>query len=1492
MDPININFKHKNTFPWRLALIFLLFTIGIVILGISFYLSQRTRIYSENQRNLEAISSLKIGQVEQWHNERLADAATIKNNEPLVNCINQYFRDSNAPGIKAELLNWLKSVCNEYDYSNVLIIDTERKVRLTVSPSDSAAGDKIGDEIETVLHNKEIFMTDLHKSNYVRYVHLDLLIPLIDFRSKDPIAFGIMILRIDPAKKLFPLLQSWPTASKSAETLIVRKEGDSVLYLNELRHRKNTAMNLRFPLTEKNLPAAKAVNGFVGVVEGADYRNMPVVGYVSVIPGLNWFMVAKIDKEEIVAPLKRFSFISVILTVLLILFNASIFGFWIWNQQVKLYRNQLKNEKAIKESEEKFNIAFRMSPVSVTISLIADNKFIDVNNTFLEDIEYTREEVIGKTARELDLWANEEERQWVIDEIREKGEIFGKVLSYKSKSGRLIYGLSSMSVVKVNGQACNLSTVVNVTESIKSDEKVKQQYYTLKGIIESSRGPIFSLDTNYCYTSFNQVHSQVMKFLYGCDIQMGKSMLEYQSNEEDRKSAKVNIDRALTGEFVEENAWSGPDNETKRFFEVTHNPIYNENNVVIGVAVNARDLTERKRIEEKLIESEELFSKLFQNMLNGFAYCKMIYEEGQPSDFIYITVNEAFGSLTGLKNVEGKKASEAIPGIRESDSELLKKYGRVASTGNPEVFETYVESMKMWFSISVYSPQKEYFVAVFDVITKRKISEEQLRETNEYLSNLFNYANAPIIVWDNSLLITQFNHAFERLSGYFEEEVLGKKIDILFSEEKSESSLELIERAIKGERWETVEIEIQRKDGYSRIVLWNSANILDKDGKTVVATIAQGHDITERKRAEEELKGSENKFRQTFDFSPVGIVMTGLDKSFIRCNNAFSRALGYLPDELIGKTFTEITHPDDRLIGITDMGAMLRGEIQSVSVQKRYLRKEGQIVWAEVLISLMRDTNGNPQYFLSIIQDITQRKKSEEALFESEDKFKYVFDHSVIGKSITLPTGEINVNKAFCEMTGYTSEELNNKRWQEISHPGDIQITNDALNLLISGKKDSVRLIKRYINKNGSLIWADVGTTLRRDMDGKPLYFMTAVLDITERKLAEESLRESERRLREAQEMAHLGFWFWDIKTGFVEWSEEVYKIFWLDPEKFTPQIDSILALSPWEEDNQRDKELINRAITSHTPGSYEQKFLRPDKSIGHYYSTFQGNYDENGDVISIVGTVLDITDRKIAESQIKMLNEELEQRVIQRTEQLEAANKELEAFSYSVSHDLRSPLRAVHSYTNILLEEYEKTLDEEGKRLCGIISSSATQMGELIDDLLSFSRIGRSTMNPSKLDMKSIAGSVFDEISSEKERTRIKFHVGKLHKCFGDPGLIKLVWNNLISNSIKYSSKETVSEIVISSILEENRITYSVKDNGVGFDMKYKHKLFGVFQRLHSESEFEGNGVGLAIVQRIIFRHGGAVWAEGEVGKGATFYFSLPANGEDKRQKTKVSGN
>lgn len=241
---------------------------------------------------------------------------------------------------------------------------------------------------------------------------------------------------------------------------------------------------------------------------------------------------------------------------------------------------------------------------------------------------------------------------------------------------------------------------------------------------------------------------------------------------------------------------------------------------------------------------------------------------------------------------------------------------------------------------------------------------------------------------------------------------------------------------------------------------------------------------------------------------------------------------------------------------------------------------------------------------------------------------------------------------------------------------------------------------------------------------------------------------------------------------------------------------------------------------------------------------------------------------------------DELEQRIHERTAQLEAANRELEAFSYSVSHDLRAPLRAIDGYTRILLEDYQQLLDDEGKRICSVISEGAHKMSDLIDDLLTFSRLGRSALNPSNIDMEEMAKAVFQELTTAQSRKRIDFQLDSLPPAVGDPALLRQVWVNLLSNSVKFSQKKKRAVIRVRGEKSENETLYSVQDNGVGFDMQYVDKLFGVFQRLHSVKDFEGNGVGLALVQRVIHRHGGRVRAEGETGKGATFYFTLPNQG------------
>lgn len=293
----------------------------------------------------------------------------------------------------------------------------------------------------------------------------------------------------------------------------------------------------------------------------------------------------------------------------------------------------------------------------------------------------------------------------------------------------------------------------------------------------------------------------------------------------------------------------------------------------------------------------------------------------------------------------------------------------------------------------------------------------------------------------------------------------------------------------------------------------------------------------------------------------------------------------------------------------------------------------------------------------------------------------------------------------------------------------------------------------------------------------------------------------------------------------------------------------------------------------SGTPNDIEVEIIRKDGSTFPVMLNGSAVQDENGKFIKSRETMFDITERKINEGLINNLNRTL----IVKNNQLESKNKELESFSYSVSHDLRAPLRAIDGFTNILKEEYVNQLDDEAKRLLEIIMSNSRRMGQLIDDLLAFSRLGRVEINANEINMREMVQSVVQEIKNGVSAVSIVTEVDDLPKIKGDSSMLQQVWVNLVSNAVKYSLKKESIKIKIGSYKEDGEHVFFVQDNGVGFDMKYSSKLFGVFQRLHSIEEFEGTGVGLAIVQRVVSRHGGRVWAEAKLNEGATFYFTIP---------------
>jgi PAS domain S-box-containing protein len=379
-------------------------------------------------------------------------------------------------------------------------------------------------------------------------------------------------------------------------------------------------------------------------------------------------------------------------------------------------------------------------------------------------------------------------------------------------------------------------------------------------------------------------------------------------------------------------------------------------------------------------------------------------------------------------------------------------------------------------------------------------------------------------------------------------------------------------------------------------------------------------------------------------------------------------------------------------------------------------------------------------------------------------------------------------------------------------------------------------------------------------------------VEVTERKAAEQSLHEKDARLTEAQEIARLGSWEWNVSTNKVVWSDEVYRISGIMPSKFGGDLGDFLAISH-PDDRALLREALESACRKREPLTTDFRIIRPDGSVRSLHARGKVILDDSGRPVRLAATLQDITERKQADQAILDLNRELQARMTE----LAAANQELEGFSYSVSHDLRAPLRAIDGYSRMLIEDFGDQAVGESRRYLDVIVQNTRRMGQLIDDLLSFSRMGRKSLETSSLDMNSLMKSVIEDLRQQHPDRPLDIRVEDLPRTKGDLAMFRQVCANLISNAIKYTRGREPTVIEIGARVDEKEVSYYVKDNGVGFEMEFAHKLFGVFQRLHSSKEFEGTGVGLALVQRIVQRHGGRVWAEGKVGEGATFYFALP---------------
>jgi PAS domain S-box-containing protein len=494
-------------------------------------------------------------------------------------------------------------------------------------------------------------------------------------------------------------------------------------------------------------------------------------------------------------------------------------------------------------------------------------------------------------------------------------------------------------------------------------------------------------------------------------------------------------------------------------------------------------------------------------------------------------------------------------------------------------------------------------------------------------------------------------------------------------------------------------------------------------------------------------------------------------------------------------------------------------------------------------------------------------KKLRASLRDVGDLKTALDEHAIV--ATTNPQGKITyVNDKFCAISGYSREELLGQDHRIINsgfHPKEF--IRDLWTTIGHGRVWHGEIKNRA--KNGTFYWVDTTLVPFLNEEGKVRQYVAIRADITERKLAEEASAQLAAIVNSSND-AIIGK---NLNSIVTSWNIGAEKLFGYSAKEIVGQ--PITRLIPPDR-HEEELQIINRVRKGETVEHFDTVRAAKDGHLIDIAVTVSPIKDKTGKIVGASKVARDITERKRAEQEIHELNISLEKRVAERTAELELANKELEAFSYSVSHDLRAPLRAVDGFSQAVLEDYGPQLPEEGRHYLQTIRGGAQRMGVLIDDLLTFSRLSRAALQKQEVNTGKLVRHVLEDLNSQQEGRQVEIRIGHLPACQGDPALLNQVWVNLLSNALKYTRHREYTVIEIGCKLEQAENVYFVRDNGAGFDMRYANKLFGVFQRLHRADEFEGTGVGLAIVQRVIHRHGGRIWADAEVDRGATFYFTL----------------
>lgn len=1440
---------------WRIFLIAFAISILLGLVAYYYYFSETKRIHQEKYEYLNAISALKIDQIIKWKDERISEAKFFPTVGKFIRSTAFLIADPGDTIAKNYLFNTLLPIKERHKYKNLLVTDTHGKILFSLDPEVKQLDSTTLGYIKNSVATDSILFTDLYFSNGHIRIHLEIVSPIKDNSGK---IIGTFVLLINPNDYLFPLIQKWPTPSKTAESLIFKKDDKEIRVISNKRFNEKAEMLITIPLKEKQYAGVVGIEVGKGIVEGIDYRNNKVLAAVDKIPGTDWYIISKVDKDEIYADLFYKGITTVLIVFGAVLLFVLLFLYLYKFRQSNIYKNLFLKEKELAETKEEF----RTTLYSIGDAVITTDVkgFVKHMNNVAEMLTgWIEKESGGKLLNDIFDIRNEHTNNIVenpVDKVLREGTIIGLAnhTILVRKDGVRIPIADSGSPIR-DDEGNIIGVVLVFRDQTKEREKEKsllESNERFTKIFNSSSDGIVLSDINS--SEIIEVNDGFEKiFGYGKQEIIGRYGLDLGlwANPEDRKYIVNELKEKRSIRNYEAVGKGKVGNLITAL--VSSEIIYIESKAFLLLTIY--DITDRKKFEIAIKESEEK-----HRMLLDFA--PEAFFQGDKNGNI-ITINQKALELTGYSEEEilGVNISTLFPKetlinnplrYDELNKGLIRKIERTLQRKDGTIIFVDMISKQM--------PDGTYQSFMRD-ITEQKKAEKEFKASEERFRKSYNTnPDAISITRLSDGKYVSVNKSFVKITGYSEEEVLGKTsfdINLWVNPEDREILIKAIkENGIA----ENHEISFRMKNGKILDSLMSSA-VIELNGQPHLINITR--DITLRKRAEEELSITKIFFQKMIENAPDGIVLVSAEGEIKYVSPTAKKIFGYPLNENVNINPYSLIHPDDFTSVMFKVKRLTINPAYAPVLEYRMKHTNGSWIWIEAIFTnLLNDKNVNS--VVINFRDISSRRLAEEKL----RSLSRAVEQSPVTIVITDTKGNIEyVNPKFTEVTGYSFDEAKGQN-PRILKSGELtkEFYKNLWETILSGNSWKGELHNK--KKNGELFWEDVVISAIFDMNGRIINFIAVKEDITEKKKMEEKLIKSEEEFRSVWENSVDAMRLIDENGIIINVNNAYCNLFGFSKEQIIGK--------PYNEPyhNQEIEKSLNGLKVKLKAKTISKNFegeakLKSGKTI--WIELTNSFVKTENDSVHLLSVIRDITDRKVM---IKELTE--------AKEKAEEIVKLKSYFFANMSHELRTPFVGILGYAEILKDSLENSDLQE---YVNQILRSSKRLTETLNKILNLTRLEFDKLEPKyrNFDVCALVRQVAISFQSsaklnnttldtefEENSTIIK----------SDDKLLEDVLNNLVNNAVKYTNDGFI-KLNVQKISFNNKpgLSIKVEDSGIGIP---KEKQGVIWQEFRQASEgfnrsFEGTGLGLTITKKYVELLGGQISLVSEENKGSVFTINLP---------------